>query len=173
MIKFVEISPYQSIYDLAVQHYGSAEGVGLLLELNPDLNFDETPTVFSIIKIDQDKIINKSIVDYFERNEIVIATSSDDLVVPPAPVAPPNTKPLSIKIFIDENTFDFRTIIVDADMVGEIDTISQDGSSGSITVLKNGSPVSAPITFELGDSIAPSRSIASADGHIIFSGTYE
>ena len=81
MISFKQISPYQSVYDLAIQYYGSVEAVNNIILLNSDLNFEDTPVSPSIIKIDDQYIVNSAIVEYFKKNDIVIATSSEGLVI--------------------------------------------------------------------------------------------
>lgn len=39
-MKIIEVQADQTLLDLAVQHYGTAEGVGEILRLNPTLEND-------------------------------------------------------------------------------------------------------------------------------------
>ena len=80
-------------------------------------------------------------------------------------------KALLIKTFLEE-TEDFATFVIDADGVGTITSITQDGGSGVITVEVNAIPVSVPITLVLADVVRIDRTISTADGFVNFIGTY-
>lgn len=65
----------QSLFDLALMHYGSADGVFLLVEDNPDLvsNWHDVPTPGTRIYIRQQPV-DARVVAYFADNGIRPAT---------------------------------------------------------------------------------------------------
>lgn len=75
-IKYITVLERQSVWDLAVQEYGSSEGVYQLILDNPELNFEVTPTPGTKIKIDDTKILNKDTVNYFKEKGVKPANDS-------------------------------------------------------------------------------------------------
>lgn len=64
MPRYVEVKDGQSIDDLAVQYYGSSEGVLALLQDNPDkLDLMNTPETGALILIYDEKVIDKDVVN--------------------------------------------------------------------------------------------------------------
>lgn len=65
----ITLSKNQSVFDAAIKHYGSVEGIRFLIEDNgPEvLNADPDGLTLKIRK----EVINQSVVDYFENREIV------------------------------------------------------------------------------------------------------
>ncbi len=57
----------QTIYDIAVQEYGSADGVGQLIRDNPFLSFGGSLAGGTVLQIDPSKIIDKKVVDAFRE----------------------------------------------------------------------------------------------------------
>jgi hypothetical protein len=87
MSKYIKILPGQSIFDLALQHYGAAEGVNALIKDNSFLNFEDTPTPGMMVYIGTP--ISVPTVEYFTRNSINIATASvTSFTLPPSVPAP-------------------------------------------------------------------------------------
>lgn len=87
MSKYIKILPGQSIFDLALQHYGAAEGVSALIKDNSFLNFEDTPTPGMMVYIGTP--ISVPTVEYFSRNSINIATASvNTFTLPPSVPAP-------------------------------------------------------------------------------------
>lgn len=68
----------QSVFDIALQEYGSIEGVFDLLAGNPGLEFDNTFEPGTVLKLEGD-IINQEVVDYYTKNNIKPATSIEGL----------------------------------------------------------------------------------------------
>lgn len=64
-IKLITVLERQSVWDIALQEYGSTEGVLQLLTDNPELNLETSPTPGIKIKIDDSKIINRDNVNYY------------------------------------------------------------------------------------------------------------
>jgi len=67
----------QSIWDLAIQEYGSIEGVFILQENNSSVitEFNQS-LVGSVLKIQND-VVNKAVYDYYVANKIIPSTMSD------------------------------------------------------------------------------------------------
>lgn len=77
-IKYIEVKEGQSIWNVAVQEYGSRDGVLQLMIDNPGvLNFENTPLVGLNVKIDTDKVINKDVVAFFVASGEKPATAVD------------------------------------------------------------------------------------------------
>lgn len=70
----------QSIWDLAIQHYGSADGVKQLIEDNPWLNFEDNIAPGSKVKISEN-VIDKNVVDFLAKKGMVPATAFYDSTV--------------------------------------------------------------------------------------------
>jgi hypothetical protein len=75
MSKIVEIKEGQSVWDLAIQHHGSIEGVAQLLLDNPSLDLQNTPVQGSLIVIDETKMVDKDVVNYLQEKGAVPANS--------------------------------------------------------------------------------------------------
>ncbi len=72
----------QSIWDLAIQHYGSVDGVLQLIIDNPTVfNFETSPVPGTIFFV-QDKPLVKKVVEYFALQEIKPASAVDDAYAP-------------------------------------------------------------------------------------------
>lgn len=85
-MKIIEVQADQTLLDLAVQHYGTAEGVGEILRLNPTLENDPKRLAVegrlmdafypdlrlkpgqSVLIDDAGTVIRKSVVKKMERN---------------------------------------------------------------------------------------------------------
>lgn len=173
MTEFVKILPGQSIFDLAVQHYGNIEAVKYILQLNEDLNLSDTPVALTLIKIDSDYIQDEAIVKYFKSKFIDIVTSTAAVILPPDPDPILALNDIEIKLSIDTYLFDYDELVVDADLVSTILTITSDVDSGVVNVLLNGSAISLPAELNIGDILTATRSIADNVGWIKLSGKYE
>ncbi len=69
-MKVVTAKPYQTIFDICLENLGSVEGIGIIIEQNPDiLNIDELEGEKVYVK--DDSIFNSRIVKYFENKQIV------------------------------------------------------------------------------------------------------
>lgn len=70
----------QTIYDIAIQFYGSIDGVFLLLQDNPTLNgLDTILTAGQKLKIKSDAI-DADAVEYFKKNNIVPCSEVEDIL---------------------------------------------------------------------------------------------
>jgi hypothetical protein len=79
MITFVTVQEGQSIWDLAVQVYGSNEGAQALIELNPDvLDFENSPVAGTKLVVDDARIINKDVVRLVKENGVLPNNGTDD-----------------------------------------------------------------------------------------------
>lgn len=65
---------HQSPFDIAIQEYGSIEGVFDLLENNPGLEFDSAIAPGTSLAIGE--AVNPEVVDYYRRNNIKPATGN-------------------------------------------------------------------------------------------------
>jgi len=69
----------QTIFDVAIQFYGSIDGVFLLFNDNPQLNgLDTILNASQKLKIKSEPI-NAEVVNYFTKNGIVPSSEVDDL----------------------------------------------------------------------------------------------
>lgn len=66
---------HQSPFDLAIQEYGSIEGIFDLLAANPGLEFDSDIASGTVLKL-EGEIVNQAVVDYYENNNIKPATGN-------------------------------------------------------------------------------------------------
>jgi hypothetical protein len=72
----VTVDNNQSIWDLAIEQYGSVDGVGQLILDNPmKLNFNDDVVAGTKIIVREEMIINKPIVDYLNKKGIRLATA--------------------------------------------------------------------------------------------------
>ncbi len=71
MIKEVIIEKGQTLYELSVQHYGSVEGLFLLMNDNNISSVNHSLQVGDKLKI-KSEAIDQSIVDYYTKNSIVV-----------------------------------------------------------------------------------------------------
>jgi hypothetical protein len=82
MNKKITVQPNQSVYDIAIQEYGSVEGVFLLMQDNPliitslDVNLI-MGTRLQILSLP----LNKEIISYYKDNHIIPVSSIDALSV--------------------------------------------------------------------------------------------
>ena len=78
-MKKATVHKQQNILDLAIQEYGSIEGLLELAKEN-NLSLDEDMVAGSVLSVDESKIINLPLVNYFKEKEIVIATGANGFV---------------------------------------------------------------------------------------------
>lgn len=75
-MKQITVENNQSIWDLAIQHYGSVDGIKQLILDNPSkLNLSDGVVPGTKIIIRDEMIANKVIVDYLNKNRIKLATT--------------------------------------------------------------------------------------------------
>lgn len=75
-MKVIRVGNKQSIWDLANQEYGHEDGVLQLMTDNPGvLDFNSSIPVGTAVRIDETKIINKTVVDFFAKKGIKPATA--------------------------------------------------------------------------------------------------
>jgi len=63
----------QNVWDISIQHMGSAESVFTILQLNPGLRIDTNLEPDTEILLPE-KPVNQHVVDYYSQNMIVPAT---------------------------------------------------------------------------------------------------
>lgn len=56
----------QSVWDIALQEYGDTAGIDQLMLDNPQLNFRDSIAAGTVIFIDETKIINTQVVNYYK-----------------------------------------------------------------------------------------------------------
>lgn len=71
MSREIIIERGQTLYDIAVMHYGDMEGLFLIMEDNGITSVNHQLQVGDKLKI-KSAPINQSVVDYFNKNEIVV-----------------------------------------------------------------------------------------------------
>ena len=75
-MKQVAVNNNQSIWDLAIQYYGSVDGIKQLILDNPaKLNLSDGVVPGTKIIIREEMVFNKTIVDYLDKNRIKLATT--------------------------------------------------------------------------------------------------
>lgn len=67
----------QNLIDVAIQYYGSAEGLKYVLEDNPDFHPGVAPEKQAPVRIRRERVINKQMLDLVNKNGLVIATGTD------------------------------------------------------------------------------------------------
>ena len=76
-MKIVVVQENQTIYDIALQEYGSVEGIFQIMEDN-EVDLETNVTVDQEILIDQDQVIDQSVVDYYAKEGILVANGTVD-----------------------------------------------------------------------------------------------
>jgi len=87
----------------------------------------------------------------------------------------PQPKDIFIKGLFAANNDTMETLTIDADSAGTYTSISDDGSSGSITLSKNGgafAAFSSPLSLVATDTLDVKRTVDTAAGFFKLTGTY-
>lgn len=63
----------QTIFDVAVQNYGTVEGVAILLEDNPGLTLNSDLEVGSTLRVNGERALDQGRVNYFRERGIIIS----------------------------------------------------------------------------------------------------
>lgn len=71
---------------------------------------------------------------------------------------------LIIKGLFDTSQGSLTSITIDGDNEGTYNVLTDDGSSGTVTVLHNASPIVLPATLAIGDTLSASRTITTSSG---------
>jgi hypothetical protein len=81
VIKKIRLSGKRSLKDIALEHYGTLEGMAEILKLNPGLSITDVPSagveIFIFVNQDKNKIVN-----YYEKDSYIPATGSNLFVFP-------------------------------------------------------------------------------------------
>jgi hypothetical protein len=78
-MKIIIVQGNQTIYDIALQHYGDVDAAIMLLQDNPELaGFDAVLFAGQKLKIVQEPL-NKDVVDYYVKNGITPATEVNNI----------------------------------------------------------------------------------------------
>jgi len=65
----------QTIVDIALQEYGSVEGLFALLEANQTLDLDSQLEPGQKVLVREEDVVNSDIVNYYQRNNISVVSS--------------------------------------------------------------------------------------------------
>lgn len=65
----------QTITDIALQEYGSAEGLFAFLEANQNLDLDSQLEPGQKVLVKEEDVVNSDIVNYFQGNNITVVSS--------------------------------------------------------------------------------------------------
>jgi hypothetical protein len=87
----------------------------------------------------------------------------------------PQPKDIFIKGLFKASSDTMETLTIDADSAGTYTSISDDGSSGSITLSKNGgafAAFSSPLALVATDTLDVKRTVDTAAGFFKLTGTY-
>jgi len=76
----VEVQNNQSIWDLALQHYGSMDAVAVLLADNPWMNFNDNIAAGSKVKI-SGVVMDLNVTEFLKKKGLVPATAVYDPAV--------------------------------------------------------------------------------------------
>lgn len=74
-MKQVIVQQGQTIVDIALQEYGSVEGLFALLEANQTLDLDSQLEPGQKVLIRVEDVVNSDIVNYYQRNNISVVSS--------------------------------------------------------------------------------------------------
>jgi hypothetical protein len=106
-------------------------------------------------------------------------TDSDGTVIPtPANtniVATPSTNDIFLKGFFEATVTDMPQLTIDSDTAGTYTSITDDGSSGTITISVNGGAYavfSSPLVLSASDTLDVKRTVATATGNYKLIGTF-
>lgn len=80
-----------------------------------------------------------------------------------------------IKGYFGSGETDMDTLTIDSDSAGTYTSITDDGSSGSITISKNGGAYgafSSPLVLAAADTLDVKRTVSTSDGYFKLTGTY-
>lgn len=70
-MRTITVLSRQSIWNIACQEYGHVDGVEQLMLDNPDLiSFEQSIAIGTKLLIDDTKVINQGVVDYFRKKGI-------------------------------------------------------------------------------------------------------
>jgi hypothetical protein len=70
----IEVEKGQTIWDVACQYYGSAEGAGQVFHDNADVSFDTDLEPGQMLLIDETKVVDAKVVKYLKDNGIKLNT---------------------------------------------------------------------------------------------------
>lgn len=65
----------QSIFDVAMQKYGSLEGVELLFRDNPSLCFDSDLQVGQLLNVEEGDVLESEVVNYLDAGGHIVSNS--------------------------------------------------------------------------------------------------
>lgn len=73
-MKVIKVNNRQSIYDIAVQEYGSPAGIEHIMELNPNIAFSWQSGFSDAVEliIDESLILDQAVVNYYKNKNINI-----------------------------------------------------------------------------------------------------
>lgn len=72
--KKIIVQDNQNPIDLAIQYYGSAEGIKYLLNDNQDYRIDSPPPKGSVIRINKSNVIDKQMIKLIEKLGLIVST---------------------------------------------------------------------------------------------------
>ncbi|MDX2304604.1 MAG: hypothetical protein NW226_17480 [Microscillaceae bacterium] len=75
-MKTIQVEVYQNVINVALQHYGSQEGI-VKLCLDNDLELTEIIHPGRELLIDESKVISQAIVSYYQAKGIIVATGTE------------------------------------------------------------------------------------------------
>jgi len=74
-MKQVIVQQGQTIVDIALQEYGSVEGLFAFLEANQNLDLDSQLEPGQKVLVREEDVVNSDIVNYYQRNNINVVSS--------------------------------------------------------------------------------------------------
>ncbi|MEQ8685437.1 MAG: hypothetical protein RIE86_09095 [Imperialibacter sp.] len=74
----VKVAEGQTIWDLGMQYYGSVEGAGQLFHDNPAVSFDTDLEAGQELLINEEIVVDKSVLDTIKKEAIQINTGSNE-----------------------------------------------------------------------------------------------
>lgn len=81
MVTKIRVKELQTIWDIALQEYGSVSGVKQLMDDNPEINFQTLLQPGQIIKIISEPV-NKDVRDFYKNNNIFPVSGEKDDALP-------------------------------------------------------------------------------------------
>jgi hypothetical protein len=76
MIENVKVYKDQNIVDLALQEYGSIEGLVAFAERN-GLALDEDPAIDAVLEIETAEVVNNDVRQFYKKQNYIVATGRE------------------------------------------------------------------------------------------------
>jgi hypothetical protein len=167
-IKFIVTPPPDATVENSDASYTNTVASGSTLVV-PDINIEANTVVEGQVPALKDvKILITDGVNPVTPDDVSVVGDTVTVEVP-------QPKDIFIKGLFKASSDTMETLTIDADSAGTYTSISDDGSSGSITLSKNGgafAAFSSPLALVATDTLTVKRTVDTAAGFFKITGTY-